>query len=415
MILRAMDWHGKSSTEKLHTSAFFLIMGLVFLNPFPHTTFIDQVLFYAALIPMMVLAKNKYEYFYYHSPLFYPFMAFFLWSAVSVFFAMDKPDSAHVLYSHLIRYLIFYLVMINLFNTQKRLITIAICIIFSEVIFAIGKFGYHIILGHDIFNRAVLQTQAIAVNVIPFGFIPAAFLAGWLFKISRNRSHRLLLGGAILILIASTLLTQSRGALLALCISLPILFWNHKRVMGFLFVVIIVILSQTSLKDRITTGNFLNDNPRKYLILYSIEIIKDYPVLGTGFSMNTFRNRDHIDFEKYRAKVPEKYHHQKIRFNGPHNMFLSMGIRTGFVGMVLYAGLFVVSIVTCSKLILYGKNMFIQTHARCCLALLTMFLVNGVLQVVTTHFLDTILFLIFSFVTIIWKINQDTDAVLPVE
>jgi hypothetical protein len=79
--------------------------------------------------------------------------------------------------------------------------------------------------------------------------------------------------------------------------------------------------------------------------------------------------------------------------------------------MALYAGLFALCIFLCCRLILYGKNIFIQSLSRCCLALLTMFLVNGMLQVMTTHFIDMIQFIIFALVTILWKINKDEPAV----
>ena len=487
-----MDGPGKNTTERLTKSAVFLIMGLVFLNPFPHTTFIDQLLFYAALIPLMVLVKNKYDYFYYRSPLLYPLAIFFIWSVVSVIFALDKPDSAHVLYSHLIRYLIFYLVMINLFSTKERLVSIAVCIVCSEVFFAISTLVYYyLILGHDISSRLVLKgTPAIAPDVIPFGLITGILLAGWLFKICKNKNQQVFSLIAILVLFVATVATQSRGAFVALCISVPILFWNHKRVLLFLLIIAMVLISQSSLKKRITPDLLFKDKPRLYLICYSLEILKDYPVFGTGFSMNTFRNSDYIDKEEYKARVLKKYQNLEYidqnvekrkqdleqakqnlekriqnleqanqnleqakqnlekrkqnlekrkqnlekriqnlekriqnlekkrvgkKFNGPHNMFLSIGVRAGIVGMILYAGLFVVSIFTCIKLILYGKDIFIQSHARCCLALLAMFMVNGVLQIVTTHFIDTILFIIFSMVTIVWKINQDTDAVESAE
>ena len=85
------------------------MLVVVFLNPFPHTTVLDQLFLYTAMVSVIAMARNKVAGFYYYTPLVYPFVLFCIWAAVSVVFALDKTDSARDLYSHLIRYLIFLL------------------------------------------------------------------------------------------------------------------------------------------------------------------------------------------------------------------------------------------------------------------------------------------------------------------
>jgi len=398
---------GYGANGRLENIAVFLMLLVIFLNPFPHTTFLDQLFFYAAILPMIAMARNKFDVFYYKTPLLYPLALFLFWAAISVVFALDKPDSAHDLYSHLIRYLIFYLVVINLFGTKKRLLLLAGCVVISEFIFAGGGLIlYYGILGHDIVSRLFLDGfKAIAPDTIPFGFMLGLFLAVWLFEICQNKFQRSFLAVAIVVLILSTIATQSRGAVLALCIAFPVQLWNHKKILSLLMLAIILIIAIGPMQNRIQAQNF-KDNARSGLILYSIEIIKDYPILGTGFSIDTFRNPEFIDKERYRSRIPEKY--KKNPFDRPHNMFLSMATRTGLVGMLLYAGWFAGSVFMCCRLILYGKDLFIQSLSRCCLALLTMFLANGVLQVMTTHFIDMVQFIIFSLLIVIWKINKES-------
>ncbi len=400
---------GYSLNSRLESIAVFLMLLVVFLNPFPHTTFLDQLFFYTAILPMIVMVRNNHNVFYYKTPLLYPLALFLFWAAISVVFAMDKPDSAHDLYSHLIRYLIFYLVVINLFTTKKRLLFLAACVVLSEVVFAAGGLIlYYGILKHDIISRFFVKGfKAIATDTIPFGFMFGLFLAVWLFKMCQNRFQRSFLAVAIMILTISTIATQSRGAVLALCIAFPVQLQYHKKILSLLLLAIILAISLSPMQKRITFQH-LKDNARRGLILYSIEIIKDYPVFGTGFSIDTFRNPKFIDKKTYISRIPQKY--GKIPFHRPHNMFLSMATRTGILGMVLYAGIFAVCIFVCCRLILYGKDPFIQSLSRCCLALLTMFLANGVLQVMTTHFIDMIQFIIFALVTIVWKINEKNLA-----
>lgn len=402
----ALQKTGYSINGRLESIAVFLMLVVVFLNPFPHTTFLDQLFFYAAILPMIAMVRNKYNGFYYKTPLLYPLALFLFWAAISVVFALDKPDSAHDLYSHLIRYLIFYLVVINLFGTKKRLLLFAFCVVLSEFIFALsGLILYYGILEQDIVSRFFVKGfKAIATDTIPFGFMLGLFLAVWLFKMCRNKFQRFFLVVAIMVLTISTIVTQSRGAVLALCIAFPVQMWDHKKILSFLMLAVILIITLSPMQKRIKFKYF-KDNARRDLILYSIEVIKDYPILGTGFSIDTFRNPEFIDKETYRSRITQK--HKNPRFDRPHNMFLSMATRTGLVGMALYAGLFAVSICICCRLILYGKDdPFIQSLSRCCLALLTMFLANGVLQVMTTHFIDMIQFIIFALVTMIWKINK---------
>jgi len=397
-----------SPNKKLEHIAVCLILIVIFLNPFPHTTFWDQLFFYAAILPMIAMVRNKHNDFFYKTPLLYPLALFLFWAAISVVFALDKPDSAHDLYSHLIRYLIFYLIIINLFGTRKRLLLLAFCVVLSELVFAVGGLIlYYGILDYDIVSRLFLEFKAIATDTVPFGFMFGLFLAMWLFKICQNRYQRALLAMAILILTTSTIATQSRGAFWALCISLVVQLWAHKKILSLLAIGIVLTIVLNPMQKRILERHF-DDNPRKALILYSLEIIKDYPVLGTGFSIDTFRNPDFIDKEAYKSQIPEKYRNN--RFDRPHNMFLSMATRTGIIGMLLYAGLFAVCIFICCRLILYGQDLFIQSLSRCCLAILTMLLVNGVLQVITTHFVDTIQFILFALVTVIWKINKENLA-----
>ena len=400
---------GYRANAGFESIAVFLILIVVFLNPFPHTTFLDQLFFYAAILPMIVMVREKHNAFYYKTPLLYPLALFLFWAAISAVFALDKPDSGHDLYSHLIRYLLFYLIVINLFNTKKRLLLLAACVVLSEFIFAAGGLIlYYGILGHDILSRFYLEGfKAIAPDTIPFGFMFGTFLAVWLLKMCQNRLQRFFLVVAIIILTISTIATQSRGAFLALCISFIVQLWDNKKILSFVMIGVVLTILLNPMQKRILEERF-EDNPRKALILYSIELIKDYPILGTGFSIDTFRNPEFIDKKTYLSRIPQKY--REHIFDRPHNMFLSMATRTGIVGMVLYTGLFTVCIFICCRLILYGKDQFIQSLSRCCLALLTMFLTNGVLQVMTTHFIDMIQYIIFALVTIVWKINKEKPA-----
>ncbi|WP_022664365.1 O-antigen ligase family protein [Desulfospira joergensenii] len=410
MTIRSIAVPKEGNTTLLNETAYFLLLGVAFLNPFPHVSFFIQAFFYASLIPVLILAMGRKKNFYYKSPLLYPLSLFFIWSAISVVFALDRADSLHDLYSHLVRYLIFYVLLINFSDTRKRLVLLTIGIILSECVFTIGTLIYYYgILNYDISSRFVLRLSSIAVDIIPFGLIMGVILSVWLIPIQKKGFQRVLLIGAMFILLFSIILTHSRGALFSLILTTPILFWKHKRIMVMMFLVIIISIVQTPMKNRIRPNLIFKDHARKALIFYSLEIIKDYPIAGTGFSIDTFRNPKYIDREKYVDRIPEEYRKNK-NFFWPHNMFLHIGVRTGVFGIIIYASIFAVSLFTCVKLILYGKDEFIKNGARCCLAMVTMFLVNGLVQPVFVHFLDTIFYIILALITIVWKLNQNTPT-----
>ncbi|WDP89409.1 MAG: O-antigen ligase family protein [Desulfobacter sp.] len=391
----------------------FLIMGGLFFNPFPHNNFLVQLFFYSAVGITIVLAKEGGVQLYVKSPLFYPLLFFSAWSAVSVLFALDKPDSIRALYSHLIRYLLLYLVLVNFILSQRKLILLSVCIVVSEFIFTLWLLIYfYLMLGHGIHTRLCQGFSAIAIDIVPFGMIMGIILAGWLFQISRKMWYRILLVAAILVLLSGVLLTHSKGAFLSLCVALPILFWKNKKTLFVIAVAVVCITLQTPLKDRIKPSKLFEDHARMALIFFSLEIIEDHPIVGTGFSLDTYRDPDLIGRDKYLFRIPEQYQTNE-HFLWPHNMLLNIGVRTGVTGILFFCGIFAFSISTCIRLILYGKNEFIRSHAVCCIALILMFFVNGLVQPVFVHFLDTVFYTILAMITIIWKINENIEIYPP--
>lgn len=179
-------------SELLSRSVPILIGIFIFFNPFPHTTSIKEICFYLALFIVIILILFKKTKLSFRSPLLLPFSLFVFWALAGIFFAVDKENSIHDLYSHLLRYIMLYYLIINFYDTKKHLVGLTWIIIISTAIFSTGAlYYYYYTLGHSISSRfGVIQgvngftgTQNVNIGLLS---IWAAILAlGNIFSTSR--------------------------------------------------------------------------------------------------------------------------------------------------------------------------------------------------------------------------------------
>ena len=127
------------------------LMGIfIFFNPFPHTTSIQEISFYLSIFLVVLGIISKKMPFPLKSPLSLPLVLFTLWAAIGLFFALDRDNSLHDFYSHLLKYLLLYYMLINVFNSKKRLEWLSWVIIISATLFCLGALGYeYLILGEN--------------------------------------------------------------------------------------------------------------------------------------------------------------------------------------------------------------------------------------------------------------------------
>ena len=90
----------------LEQSVPVLIGIFIFFNPFPHTTAFKEICYYTAVFFTIILVSSKKTNFDFKSPLILPFGLFVFWAFIGLFFALDKKNSIHDFYSHLLRYII---------------------------------------------------------------------------------------------------------------------------------------------------------------------------------------------------------------------------------------------------------------------------------------------------------------------
>jgi len=168
---------------------------------------------------------------------------------------------------------------------------------------------------------------------------------------------------------------------------------------------LLIILILTPLKDRIVSySNRPLIGLRVSANYNTFEVIKDYPIFGIGFGMQTF-GKD-LDLEKYHEKVPKKYRYNYI-FDDPHNIFFDIAVRLGVVGFVLFFYIIFVFFKMCWDLIKYGNDDFIKNWGRCLAAAFFSFLFIGFFQPVLSHMPETILCVMFSMLTIVRRLDNE--------
>ena len=100
---------------------------------------------------------------------------------------------------------------------------------------------------------------------------------------------------------AATLLTQARGSLIGLFIAGGIMLIKNKKRIFIFTLIFLIIFVATPLRKRFSLENILhNERIPNYFIM--LEVIKDYPIIGTGFGIQTYGK--YINLKDYQKKIP---------------------------------------------------------------------------------------------------------------
>ncbi len=392
----------------LEQSVPVLIGIFIFFNPFPHTTAIKEICYYLSVLIVLVLILFKKKGFAFKTPLLLPVSLFVFWSFLSIFFAIDKENSIHDFYSHLLRYIILFFILTNFFNSKKRLVLLSRLIIISSSILIVGGlFYYYFILGKTLSSRFGIFPQA-SVNITGVITVFAFVLTLNNLYNENNRYLKIVFVFILLTLLISLFLSHTRSSVIGLFLTVFIFPFNNKKwlfVYLSLFLVAIIIspmksqFNSINLNDRISIMNNINYT--------TYEIIKDYPVIGIGFGLQTYGT---LDLAKYHERLPPNYQRHGI-IADPHNMVLDIAVRLGVVGLVLFFYIIFVFFKMCWDIIKYGENNFLKNWGRCLAAAFIAVSVIGLFQPIFSHMPEVVICTMFSMVTIVWRLNAEEGRV----
>jgi O-antigen ligase len=411
MINQTKPHSAKSNNEfkifdLLNQSVPVLLGVFIFFNPFPHTTAIKEISFYLSVVIVVVLVLFKRTEFSLKTPLLVPFGLFVFWSFLSIFWALNVENSIHDFYSHLIRYIILYFIIISFFNSKKRLVCLSWVIIISSTAFSVGGLiYYYLILNNSLSAKFASSFTHIPTNFVGFVTLFAIILTLYNFFTDNHLYRRAFLIICLFSLSAATLLTQTRSSFVALFIAGGIMLIKNKKSIFIFTLIFLIIFVATPLRKRFSLENILhNERIPNYYIMF--EVIKNYPIIGIGFGNETYGTD--IDLKDYQKKIPpniKSIPHPLL--TDPHNMLFSIVVRLGLVGFVLFSYILFVFGKMCVKSIKEGKDYFIKSWGRCIGSAFVGFFIIGIFEPSFSHLQETVFFTLFSMITIVWRMNEE--------
>jgi len=333
------DW-----SKRLEQTVTVLIGLFVFFTPFPHTTAIKEMTFYLPLAGMLVLALSKKRVFSWATPLTMPFAVLAAWSAVGLLFALDRPNTFHDILSHLLKYYAVYFLVVQFYSSQKGFDTLARIIVASTALFSVGAIVYYYpVLGHSFSERLGHSGRfsffEMSANYMGFVTVFAALLSMNQFFKEDHRALKALLALCFIATVTATLLTQTRGAVIALVLAVILFAVSNRRglVIAVLLPVLIaaVIFASTGSRERFSVKS-MQSNERIGIVLMYLEMIKEHPVKGIGFGMELLQKKEFMT--AYYERVPDADRDPGFHVS-PHNFYLDVTVRLGVVGLLLYLGI----------------------------------------------------------------------------
>jgi O-antigen ligase len=394
-------------TEKIFRILNFsipLFMGIyLFANPLPLSA-VNEFCFYLSVSALILLLVFRKTAFTLRSPLTLPIALFFLWSVFGLFFTLDFKNTLHDLRGHLLEYLIVFYLLVNYYNSQKKLEIISWLVIASATIFSIGAIiQYYFIEGFPFPARLGLTFRgAMQTDLIGFTTTFASILALHLFHKNKSVTYKILFIACFLLTTTATLLTQSRGSLIGLCASFIILCFANKRNLIFVVLAALLIFLTPGMSERIKNEGFTKDIRAKINRL-TIEVIKDHPIAGIGFGMQIYGNKNFLDLEKLNKQLPPEYQQNGAIIAAPHNTILDIAVRTGVVGLVLFLYILITSLWMLWKTFKLTKNEHYKILAIYLFASLTSFLLPALFADTMFGPRAVIFYTILAMITILWN------------
>ncbi len=199
-------------------------------------------------------------------------------------------------------------------------------------------------------------------------------------------------------------MTQTRSSLIGLFLAGVIMFIENKKQLFLFTMFFLIIVAVTPFKDRFSLETFLyNERIPNYYITY--EIIKSYPIFGIGFGMQTYG--EDINLKDYKEKIPANIKSIPApTLEDPHNMVLDVAVRLGVVGLAFSFYIVFVFFKMTWNIVKYGKDKILKSWGRCLAAAFIGVSFIGLFQPIFSHMPEVVFCIIFSMVTIIWRLND---------
>ena len=387
------------------------IMIFFIANQFPHTTTIKEIAFYGSLILFASLLLSRKIVIHFDSPITIPAAIFIVIVLIGSVFAINKNNTIDDLYSHLIRYILIWIIIISFIESNYDFEVLITVVVLSTTFFCIYNIvDLYIIKNMPFSTRLLTGSQEITTNLVGINIILSVNLAYYKLKSSTNRRAK---GGyslAIIVLLFSLFAAQARSGFLALVLSALIVFLSNRNVIKLCVVLTLLAVAAcySPVGTRLTTQ--LSTDIRIQHMLLCLEVVKDHPLTGIGFGMQTFA-RD-LDLVAYNKRVEEKYRlpvYADSILTDPHNLYTDIAVRSGIVGFSAFIHFIYTVYRTLLRMILANEKEG-RDLSLALLASLSSFMFIGLFEPVFSHPFEAIFCFIFALTHILWK---QTMAIHP--
>lgn len=393
----------------LGSQAIRVLMGiLIFLTPFYSLTTPKEFCFYLSILILLALTLFfKRKIFSFESPFTLPFLLFISWACFDLIFALNKENSLHDIFFHLIKYLAVYYLVINFFNSRKHFLWLSWVFVFSAAVFSFGALIYfYLFLGNSL--STLFRIHNYVYGYFHFWTVFASLLSIQMLFEDLGWQKRLFLFLCLSGMIFLVILSQTRSALIAIALGLVIYFFSNKRVILFLLVFgVISFFMIASMSNRLSPSTIHEHaNIRIGITYLFFEMWKDYPLAGIGYGMQTYNGAGML--AKYNGKVPPRYR-QEPPVPSPHNLFTDITVRLGVVGLGFFLFLLGRVIQIGWKLAKDGADEFIRKWALGLLGALAAFLVNAMAMDATFGVQAVVFYSLLAMMTLLWRVNKTAE------
>ena len=346
------------------------LMGIyIFINPLPLDS-LSELCYYLSCVALITLLLFRKTTFTLRSPLSIGLGLFFFWAVLGLFTTLDFSNTLHDLRGYLLEYLVIFYLLVNFYNARNRLEFLSDLIIASAMVFSIGGLIiFYGIEGNPVSIRFGMTFSKMFTGFMCFTTIFAGTLSLRGVYKPGSKTRQAIYFFCFLVLTMVTMLNQSRGTIISLCVALLIMCFHRKKNIILIIVAGLMIALTPGFIDRISSIGFTQDIRSKMFRL-SWEVIKDRPIAGVGYGGEIYRNPNLVDLEKYNAALPEKYQQKEGITNSTHNTYLDVAIRMGLVGLGLYFFILVTATWVLWDIFRRQKEEFFRSWSICLLACL---------------------------------------------
>ena len=242
-----------------------------------------------------------------------------------------------------VSFILFYFVIINIVNTEKKLKNLLYIFIVSATFasiyglyqYAFGDLYSQAWLDKNMFEDIKMRVYSTFENPNVFGeylLLVIPIIAGLLFT-EKGFKRKIFLIAMLGINMLALVLTFSRGCWLGILFAIVILAVVIDRrfiLLGIFLLLIAPFILPESIINRFTSIGNMNDTSTSYRVaiwMGTIAMLKDYWLSGIGLGITSFN------------KVYPIYAYSGTTAQHSHNLYLQIMVENGIMGLIMFIGI----------------------------------------------------------------------------